>query len=491
MDYLIDGPETFSNVRSSAVDCPPREIDRNAVLDHASELRSLGRCDEADDILKPLLQPFPAHSDVLVQYARNAAARQDWQEAIRRWDAVATAHPDLRYEADLNTVLHLRDLKLVDDADMLISRLKQALPDDVEIMRQWCLNPHYSHSWSIAADRWEAFRARWPDNPAGYSWGSGALRELGRLDEASTLQDTVRDRFDEDIHFGMESALLLGRRGHWTEALQRWDALHAAHPAVTDIVALRERARLLASYARADEGASAPDLGIASVTTLQPAPAARRQRMSILFKPSALLLEFESLGSDCEVGLLQRLHGGEPLGLFRWGGPVIDNLITGLQREFADLGTPGTFRLESRGSEYLMYDDIYKFVMHTYIPVDPSREERISQQLGRRMAYLRRLLIAQIAAANRIFVFKDVLSSGLPTIRVLHQHMRRFGPSNLLVVQAARAGTRATDVEQIDDGLFIGYVSAFGNMPANPDGSWNIPVQEWITLFRVVYSAVN
>lgn len=491
MDFITDGPGTFSDARPIAADPPLQETDRNAALDRASELRRLGRCEEADGVLRPLLQPFPAHSDVLVQYARNAAARQDWQEAIRRWDAVATAHPDLRDAADLNKVLLLRELKLVDDADTLVCRLKRMLPDDLEIMRQWCLNPHYSPNWSMAVDRWEAFRARWPDNPAGYSWGSGALRELGRLDEAKALQDAVRDRFDEDIHFGMESALLLGRRGHWAEALQRWDALHAANPAATDILALREEARLLASYARADEGASVPDLSFASMTTLQPAPADRRQRMSILFKPSALLLEFESLGSDCEVGLLQRLHGGEPLGLFRWGGPVIDNLITGLQREFADLGAPGTFRLEARGSEYLMFDDIYKIVMHTYIAIDPSREDKIAQQLGRRMAFLRRLLIAQIAAANRVFVFKDVLSSGLPKIRVLHQHLRRFGPSTLLVVQAAGAGARATDVEQLEDGLFVGYVSAFGNMPVNPDGSWNIPVQEWITLFRVVYAAVS
>ena len=31
-----------------------------------------------------------------------------------------------------------------------------------------------------------------------------------------------------------------------------------------------------------------------------------------------MLLRFESIGSDCEFGAVQRRYGAEPLGLLRW-----------------------------------------------------------------------------------------------------------------------------------------------------------------------------
>lgn len=107
------------------------------------------------------------------------------------------------------------------------------------------------------------------------------------------------------------------------------------------------------------------------------------------------------------------------------------------------------------------------------------------------MIFLKRILIDQIAAGSRIFMFKDVLESDHSRLRDLHREMRGLGPANLLVVQKARAGHPATDVEQLDDGLFLGYLSAFGNRPLNPDRRWNVPIREWITLFRIVYAAVN
>ena len=84
--------------------------------------------------------------------------------------------------------------------------------------------------------------------------------------------------------------------------------------------------------------------------------------------------------------------------------------------------TTGTLRLEDKGSEYLLHDDTYKILMHTFMSVDASREEKILQQLRRRMGFLKRILIDQIAAASRIFVFKDVLDSDHSRLRDLHSY---------------------------------------------------------------------
>ena len=167
----------------------------------------------------------------------------------------------------------------------------------------------------------------------------------------------------------------------------------------------------------------------------------------------------------------------------------MDQLVAALRARFDGLGSPGTLRLEDKQSEYLMHDDVYRMLMHTFIPVDPAQEDRILKQLGRRMTFLKRILFDAIAGGVRIFVFKDVLGSDRPRIMTLYEELRRIGPATLLVVQAARPGCRAADVERLHDGLFLGFVSAFGNGPLNEDGTWNIPVQEWINLFRIVHAA--
>ena len=453
--------------------------DVSATLERCAELRERGRYAEADDALGPLLRARPVGADAMVAHALNANGRRDWNEALRRWEAVSERFPHLD-AAHFNKAIILREIGRLDEADALFCDIRRRLPDNYDAGFQWGLHPHYMQAWAVAADRWHELRASWPNEPGPYSWGSAALRSLDRLDDAKALLALGRQRFPDDCDMEIEAALLLGRCAEWTEALKRWDALRERHPLSADIEARRNEAYLLASYARADSGAGRDNA---------PAPVARTRDRSVLLKPEQLLLAFESLGSDCELGLLQRRYKAEPLGLLRWGGPTIEHLIVGLREGFARLGEPGTLRLEDKGTEYLMHDDVYKILMHTFIAVDPAKEQKILQQLGRRLIFLRRLLLDQIEAAGSIFVFKDVLGVGTSKLVELHREMSRLGPATLLVVQKAGADRRPGDVETIEDRLLLGTVSAFGNGPLNEDGSWNIPVWEWLNILRIAYAA--
>lgn len=225
--------------------------DAASLLAQAGRTRLAGRCEEADDLVRPLLYPHPADAGIMVAYALNAVQGADWHEALHRWDAVATAYPDL-HAADFNRALVLRNLGRLDECDAMLCALRDVLPDDVDVFCQWCLNPHYMTAWRLAADRWIEFRSRWPHNPAGYAWSGSALRELGHLEEAKVLLDAANERFAGNVQVGIEAAPLSGRCGAWDEALRRWDALHAADPHNQELVARREEARLLAACGRAD-----------------------------------------------------------------------------------------------------------------------------------------------------------------------------------------------------------------------------------------------
>ena len=50
-----------------------------------------------------------------------------------------------------------------------------------------------------------------------------------------------------------------------------------------------------------------------------------------------LVVHFESLGDNCELGLVQRRAGVEPLGLLRFAGVPLRNLVRGLNARFANI----------------------------------------------------------------------------------------------------------------------------------------------------------
>jgi hypothetical protein len=85
--------------------------------------------------------------------------------------------------------------------------------------------------------------------------------------------------------------------------------------------------------------------------------------------PRTLTLQFESLGHNCEFGLFQRHLEAEPLGLLRFAGITLDNLLDGLRRGFADVGDEIVVRtLPSNNGklEYMVYDDRYKLGLHSF-----------------------------------------------------------------------------------------------------------------------------
>lgn len=179
---------------------------------------------------------------------------------------------------------------------------------------------------------------------------------------------------------------------------------------------------------------------------------------------SAAAARFESLGSNCELGFVQRELGIEPLSLLRFAGIPLHNLWRGLETGFADLALPGRFHLHPRGDggEYIGRDDVYLLEYHTgQAAVVP---ERLHASEPVRLRYLARKLLDDLEDATKLLVVKADDPLDTAQIATLMRLLHRRGPSTLLWVGAASDRHPPGTVEAICPGLLKGYVDRFADL---------------------------
>src|SRR5205807_4100891 len=79
-------------------------------------LRELGRLDEAEATLALAMQHFPSDRHAPMHHARIAADRQDWEESLRRYRALADKFAD-EPEPYIEIGVALRELGNLDAAE--------------------------------------------------------------------------------------------------------------------------------------------------------------------------------------------------------------------------------------------------------------------------------------------------------------------------------------------------------------------------------------
>ena len=118
----------------------------------------------------------------------------------------------------------------------------------------------------------------------------------------------------------------------------------------------------------------------------------------------------ESLGRNCEFGLVQRRLGLEPIGLLRWAGMNRDNLLRGLKCNWVGLGTDITVERVAHDDrempEWILVDRTYGMTFHL-----GNYKRDAAPQLARQAApRLRRLadkLMEDISEGSKILVYSS------------------------------------------------------------------------------------
>jgi tetratricopeptide (TPR) repeat protein len=291
-------------------------------LDMARELRDLGRRDEADRVLHKLTERFPGQAEPALEHASMAYAEQNWAEAITRFEMFRQRFPDsvvgYRYVGDL-----LFGQGRFDEADIVIQEGMARFPDEMALAVSYAWSGHLKGDqigdWGEACKRWRLLVSLFPDNPLGASMlGFVLTRYLGQPQTAEIILSGAIIRFPDDVGCAMQYARAADYQRNWDEAMRRWNAFAARWP---DNHAIKE--------GRGETEARRHFHDIDTLSVASNAPSLTR------VAPEAdILLKFESLGENCEFGLVQRHYGAEPLGLLRWMGAEPDQLCLALEAGF-------------------------------------------------------------------------------------------------------------------------------------------------------------
>jgi hypothetical protein len=195
--------------------------------------------------------------------------------------------------------------------------------------------------------------------------------------------------------------------------------------------------------------------------------------------PDRFMLNFESLGDNCELGVVQRRCGAEPLSLLRFSAIELLTLLRGLEVGFDGLGGADDIDLRLDGAarpEYVVHERRYGLVYHTFRhegDVDPAR---LLAGEPARLAFRVRKFLEDLRGGEKIFVVKrnDPLREEevLPLVGALSA----YGRNAVLWMVPADAAHASGTVEAVLPGLFKGYIERF----APYDNAHDLRLEAWL-----------
>ncbi len=176
------------------------------------------------------------------------------------------------------------------------------------------------------------------------------------------------------------------------------------------------------------------------------------------------MLKFESLGDNCEFGLVQRRCGAEPQGLLRFSNLELHRLIWGLQRGFEGLGDVRNLEFwvaAGTRREYVIRDRQYSLVFHTFLYEGDVDHDGLLTQQARRLGFLQRKLLEDLQTGEKIFVCKRNAPLAEQDVLPLHAELNRYGSNTLLWVVPGDADHAPGTVDRLMPGLLRGHIDRF------------------------------
>ena len=448
-----------------------------AYLRAASLLRKeLARPAEGEALLEEAAARLPNVADIWTEYAAAAAERKDRPAAIERYTAMTERFPGLLPPFRALVAL-LREERRFDEADTLATDALIRFPDDRFLQQERALTAHARPDYEESALRWSALRVAYPDLRMAYRLGASALINLpARYDEAEELLTIGLERFPDHFDMAMDFVRLLEKRGKLAEAVSLLERMVELNPGNAKFAEQLGRMRNTVQLRHIDgtgetDGASggAPQ-GTAEIAELD---------------DRALAMQFESMGNNCEFGMVQRRLGAEPLGLLRWVGILPDPLARALHGGFDGWGDLETtqVKLDERTGEWYVLDSAHGSTMHTFIKEDAFADDpdRLKRTMANRIVFLRRKFLEDLSLGHKIFLYKFSNPITAAQIEAIRAGVAKYGNNTFLLVRPADAAHPPGSVEQADGNLLIGYMDSF----VVQDGNWDgLSMATWLAVLR-------
>ena len=176
-----------------------------------------------------------------------------------------------------------------------------------------------------------------------------------------------------------------------------------------------------------------------------------------------VMMDLQSLGVNCELGLVQRAHAAEPLGLLRWANTPLPSLLRALEARFEGLGDPENTDIEmDSDTQFQVIDKKFGFQNYSFaFQKDGATAEKIRERELVRVPFLARLLVEDLEQAEKLFCFHDAGRASLDDIGRLLAAMAKFGPGWLLWICPAKTTAQVGTAEMIRERLIRGYIDKF------------------------------
>jgi hypothetical protein len=202
-----------------------------------------------------------------------------------------------------------------------------------------------------------------------------------------------------------------------------------------------------------------------------------------------MIMRFESLGDNCEFGLVQRVMGAEPLGLLRFSYIELRQLLRGLRCGFDRLGDPDTTEISIFGvdKEIVVSESLYGMTYHTYQYESQIDLDTVHRQQVTRLSFLRRKLLEDIGNGEKIFVLKRTRPLRPEEVLPLYAVLNELGRNWLLWMLPSDATHPPGTVELLLPGLLRGYIDRF----APNENAHDLSFDAWTAVCKAAWRAVG
>lgn len=435
---------------------------------HANCLRELGRETEAFALLREGAARLPGSSMIAMDLARIPQDRQEWSFALEAWREAQGRFPnepavsvglgrclfEAGKSAEAREVLEQARARFADDLGAAVA--------EAELCRRLKDFPR-------ALELWGGVRQRFPGNPAGFTGTAHTLRDAGRFEQAAQIIEDALERFPDHLELQMQLALTLGSTGQWPKAVAIWESLRLRYP---NRHLLMRRAHQIREEARRDQPELFKDAQAASFA--EPEAAEPTDTLASVFK------RFQSLGVDCEFGLVQRIFGADAPSLLRWSNIYPENLVRLLDSRLEGVGEPRftTIRLAMPENEFVTEDARFAMLGHTFTAPTTITMESFYAEQCRRMQWLKGKLLHDLAAGRKIFVYKLPELAEEQALAIYEALRRHCGHVALLAVRRSDDAHPAGTVERRAGNLFVAWLEHFSLV--------DVSVTGWVGICRKV-----
>jgi tetratricopeptide (TPR) repeat protein len=195
----------------------------------ASALAAANRLDESEALAKQAMRLFPDDMGGFLEYARTGQRRRDWDESLRRWQAVYDQFGYLG--AYIGAAQVLAELGRHDEADELLAIARTRGPTEPGPLVELARLAQGRGDVPEAVIRWKRLVERIPGFMPGYFAAAEALEAMAQPAETEAVLQAAVYRFPIDEQPLRELARLFHfKRRDFAAAVEAWATFRQTFP---------------------------------------------------------------------------------------------------------------------------------------------------------------------------------------------------------------------------------------------------------------------